>query len=438
MDPEFWPIHVKLSIKHKHEKTIAIIENMHIMTKETVTKSDYIVNFPHPDTKKTILMAACEKDKLDIIKFITQSNNSGNINSDIHNFDKKGANIEMYDNQGYTALYYAVHRNFFNDGNIIRQNYYQVIKCLLKNGAFIVNYISNDDILHYLAKTTYPLIDYEIIFKYIHKYKKDVNLKNKYYKTAIDYAFENKNERFINGITKFYNIDLNYKLEPIHDNNVNRNFINTIVENISNVSHHIIPSKRNNTDSTVAFNDLDTPCTAQISSNPLNAMLESMNRTGTSSLALFDHNNTNLPTESKSDPLYDIVECINRIEFNTSTYNNQESININPPMNPPMNLPINPHINEQNIKLDCNKTTCYTDGVTTHPNNSSEIKSNTIYYSDNDGENKFVCCICLENEKTIMLRPCNHICTCSECSDKIEKCPICRTFIENKEHVFIS
>ncbi|ELP87739.1 inhibitor of apoptosis 1, diap1, putative [Entamoeba invadens IP1] len=37
-----------------------------------------------------------------------------------------------------------------------------------------------------------------------------------------------------------------------------------------------------------------------------------------------------------------------------------------------------------------------------------------------------VCRICLENQKNTVFIPCGHICSCSECASKLDKCPICR------------
>ena len=41
-----------------------------------------------------------------------------------------------------------------------------------------------------------------------------------------------------------------------------------------------------------------------------------------------------------------------------------------------------------------------------------------------------VCCICLTNESSVILLPCNHRCLCIDCANKqgnkLKKCPICR------------
>lgn len=51
------------------------------------------------------------------------------------------------------------------------------------------------------------------------------------------------------------------------------------------------------------------------------------------------------------------------------------------------------------------------------------------------------CVICEEHRKCILLLPCKHVCMCSRCSQRLQnynnKCPICRTNIENSMKIFI-
>lgn len=39
------------------------------------------------------------------------------------------------------------------------------------------------------------------------------------------------------------------------------------------------------------------------------------------------------------------------------------------------------------------------------------------------------CAVCLERQKTVLLRPCNHMCLCETCSDSVRECPLCRQAI---------
>lgn len=51
-------------------------------------------------------------------------------------------------------------------------------------------------------------------------------------------------------------------------------------------------------------------------------------------------------------------------------------------------------------------------------------------------EDALLCCICLSRLVSAVLCPCGHM-TCSDCSLKIEECPLCRTEIERRQKVFL-
>jgi len=60
-----------------------------------------------------------------------------------------------------------------------------------------------------------------------------------------------------------------------------------------------------------------------------------------------------------------------------------------------------------------------------------------------DGENdRYRCCVCLENRNRCVMRPCNHVCACLGCTISITKtkvgstCPICRTALTGTEMLF--
>ena len=50
---------------------------------------------------------------------------------------------------------------------------------------------------------------------------------------------------------------------------------------------------------------------------------------------------------------------------------------------------------------------------------------NVVVYGDVDDE----CVICMEENNQIVFIPCGHFCTCEICSNKIQKCPLCRSLI---------
>ena len=57
------------------------------------------------------------------------------------------------------------------------------------------------------------------------------------------------------------------------------------------------------------------------------------------------------------------------------------------------------------------------------------------------GDDDRLCVVCFVKDKAIMLRPCNHVCLCTECGKNIPAlnymCPICRKDIANTERVYI-
>ena len=51
------------------------------------------------------------------------------------------------------------------------------------------------------------------------------------------------------------------------------------------------------------------------------------------------------------------------------------------------------------------------------------------------------CCICMEQEPTIVFLPCYHVCTCSTCSQNtrvVTNCPICRVRITHRNNIYFA
>ena len=46
------------------------------------------------------------------------------------------------------------------------------------------------------------------------------------------------------------------------------------------------------------------------------------------------------------------------------------------------------------------------------------------------------CKICFNNKLNVVFDPCGHFCTCIDCAQNIETCPICRVIIEKKNKNF--
>ena len=59
-------------------------------------------------------------------------------------------------------------------------------------------------------------------------------------------------------------------------------------------------------------------------------------------------------------------------------------------------------------------------------------KINKLKDSNFPSINKKICIACMTNEISIIFRPCNHLCTCENCSEKINICPMCRQLITSK------
>jgi hypothetical protein len=52
-------------------------------------------------------------------------------------------------------------------------------------------------------------------------------------------------------------------------------------------------------------------------------------------------------------------------------------------------------------------------------------------------QQKIICVICLSNERSHLITPCNHLCCCSTCADQIQNfCPICRRPIYSIQRIF--
>ena len=48
------------------------------------------------------------------------------------------------------------------------------------------------------------------------------------------------------------------------------------------------------------------------------------------------------------------------------------------------------------------------------------------------------CCVCLSDNKNILLQPCNHLCVCESCKPNVgNECPICRTIIQSTIKVYL-
>lgn len=51
-------------------------------------------------------------------------------------------------------------------------------------------------------------------------------------------------------------------------------------------------------------------------------------------------------------------------------------------------------------------------------------------------EEKNLCKICVDGEVDVLFLPCKHLVVCKNCSEKLDECPICRSYIDEKVNVF--
>ena len=55
---------------------------------------------------------------------------------------------------------------------------------------------------------------------------------------------------------------------------------------------------------------------------------------------------------------------------------------------------------------------------------------------DNELKGRAMCAVCLNGPKAIIFYPCKHKVTCTDCADKVEECPVCRTKIMDRINPF--
>jgi len=48
-----------------------------------------------------------------------------------------------------------------------------------------------------------------------------------------------------------------------------------------------------------------------------------------------------------------------------------------------------------------------------------------------------LCLACADAEKSILLTPCNHICVCEACGERLDRCPICMCPVEGRVKVYL-
>ena len=49
---------------------------------------------------------------------------------------------------------------------------------------------------------------------------------------------------------------------------------------------------------------------------------------------------------------------------------------------------------------------------------------------------KFVCVVCQDLKRDVILKPCNHYCLCHDCSKALRECPICKSRVQKTEKIY--
>ena len=49
-----------------------------------------------------------------------------------------------------------------------------------------------------------------------------------------------------------------------------------------------------------------------------------------------------------------------------------------------------------------------------------------------------MCKICMENEASVAMLPCGHLCCCTDCAPAMRKCPICRQFVKGTVRTWLA
>lgn len=65
----------------------------------------------------------------------------------------------------------------------------------------------------------------------------------------------------------------------------------------------------------------------------------------------------------------------------------------------------------------------------------SKMKLIEVEAKAKDEQEKEICAICLENQKSIVVIPCGH-CYCESCASGIKRCAICRQDIKQRSKIF--
>uniref|UniRef100_A0A914V8A2 RING-type domain-containing protein n=1 Tax=Plectus sambesii TaxID=2011161 RepID=A0A914V8A2_9BILA len=78
-----------------------------------------------------------------------------------------------------------------------------------------------------------------------------------------------------------------------------------------------------------------------------------------------------------------------------------------------------------------------------HPFSRPPVAKTRPNRNATEDEDRLFCCVCQDENKTILLQPCNHLCLCTKCAVEItgprgtNQCPICRSNIRSYVDVYL-
>ena len=124
------------------------------------------------------------------------------------------------------------------------------------------------------------------------------------------------------------------------------------------------------------------------------------------------------------------INFLNSVNFeqniSSSVASNQENNSLNTPNLDHLSF------NNKSLKENCEKTIHF------DPDKELEENDNLLKLKYLKLKDEKLCIICFNNERKSVFLPCGHLTCCSECTEKISKCPICRTIIKHKIIAIIS
>lgn len=77
-----------------------------------------------------------------------------------------------------------------------------------------------------------------------------------------------------------------------------------------------------------------------------------------------------------------------------------------------------------------------TTGSTPQPGGRSDELQGRINQLERQLDAATKCVACLVEEKDTVLEPCSHLCMCSGCAARVQRCPICRATVRARKHAF--